>query len=187
MSQLRMIRPDLDELPKIKIPEEYEIRTYKPGDEVHWVRIIKASFGEEESPEDVRKKIMDKPQFVPEGFFFATYQGKPVGTAYAWRQSPDETEVGSVEMVGVVPEHQGHRLGKLLSLCVLYSFKKQRLSKAILGTDDHRLPAIKTYLNLGFKPLYREDSHQERWKAVFEKLDAEMPETLWEKDVNYKN
>lgn len=183
MSQLRMIRPNLDELPEIKVPKEYEIRTYKPGDEVHWARIINASFGGERSPEDARNQIMDKPQFVPEGLFFATYKGKPVGTATAWRQSPDETEVGYVHMVGVVPSYQGHRLGKLVSLCVLHFFSKHGFSMAMLDTDDHRLPALKTYLNLGFKPLYREDSHQERWRKVFEKLDVEQIEVLWEKDI----
>jgi len=170
MSQLRMIRPNLDELPKIQIPKGYAIRTYEPGDEVHWAEIINASFGGKRSAEDTRKEIMDKPHFAPERLFFATYQGKPVGTACAWREPPDETEVGYVHMVGVVPEHQGYRLGRLVSLCVLYSFKEQGLSRAILDTDDHRLPAIKTYLNLGFRPLYREDSHRKRWKAVLEKL-----------------
>ena len=187
MSQLRMIRQNLEELSEIKIPKGYGIRTYKPGDEAHWARITNASFGGKRSPEDARKEIMDRPQFVPEGLFFVIYQGKPVGTACAWRQSRDETEVGQLHMVGVVPEHQGHRLGELVSLCVLHFFKEHDFSMAWLGTDGHRLPALKTYLNLGFKPLYREDSHQERWKAVFEKLGVEMPEILWEKDVNYKN
>ena len=187
MSQLKMIRPNLDKLLKIQIPKGYGIRTYEPGDEVHWARIINDSFGGDRSAEDARKKIMAKPQFIPEGLFFATYQGEPVGTACAWRQSPDEMEVGCVHMVGVVSEHQGHRLGKLVCLRVLYFFKEHGFSMAILSTDDHidRLPAVKTYLNIGFKPLYRDDSHPERWRVVCEKLGVEAPETLWENDIKY--
>ncbi len=183
MSQLRMIRPNLDELPQIQIPKGYGLRTYEPGDEAHWAVIINSSFGGERSAEDARKEIMDRPQFVPEGLFFATYGGKPVGTACAWRQSPDETKVGYVHMVGVETEHQGHRLGKLVSLRVLYFFKEHGFSMAILDTDDDRLPAIKTYLNIGFKPLYRDDSYPKRWRDICEKLSVEMPETLWEKDI----
>ena len=176
MSQLKMIRPDLEDLSEIQIPEGYSVRTYKSGDEVHWARIIDASFGGERSAEHARKEIMDRKQFVPEGLFFATYHGEPVGTACAWREAPEETEVGDVHMVGVVPERQGHRLGKLVSLCVLHFFKKHGFSMATLNTDDERLPAIKTYLNLGFKPVYRDDTHPKRWKAVSEEMGFEMPE-----------
>ena len=178
MSQLRMLRPDLEELPEIQIPEGYGVRTYRPGDEANWARIIDASFGGRRSAEDARKEIINKPQFAPEGLFFATHQGKPVGTACAWRGTPEETEVGYLHMVGVVPEHQGHRLGKLVSLCVLHFFKEHHFSRALLDTDDGRLPALKTYLNLGFKPVYRDDSHEERWKAVSGNLRVELPESF---------
>ncbi len=39
-----------------------------------------------------------------------------------------------------------------------------------LCTDDWRLPAVKTYLNLGFEPEIIHESHPARWKAVFETL-----------------
>ena len=176
MSQLKMIRPNLKDLPDIRIPDGYSVRTYVSGDEVHWARIIDASFGGERSPEHARKEIMDRKQFAPAGLFFATYQGEPVGTACAWREAPEEREVGQVHMVGVVPEHQGHRLGKLVCLCVLHFLKENGCSKAVLGTDDERLPAIKTYLNIGFKPVYRDDTHTKRWKAISQNMDIEIKE-----------
>ncbi len=168
--------PDLEQLPEIQIPEGYAVRSYRPGDEIHWARIIDASFGGNRSAEDVKEEIVNKPQFTPEGLFFATCQGEPVGTACAWRGKPEETEVGQLHMVGVEPEHQGHRLGKLVSICVLHFLKKHSFSMAMLDTDDERLPAVKTYLNLGFRPVYRDDSHPGRWKAVSENLGIETPE-----------
>lgn len=178
MSQLRMSRPDLENLPEIQIPEGYSVRTYKPGDEVHWARIINASFGGERIAEDARKEIMDRKQFDPEGLFFVTHQEELVGAACAWREAQEEKKVGYLHMVGVVPEHQGHRLGKLISLCVLHFLRKHGFSEAMLDTDDGRLPALKTYLNLGFRPVYRDDSHSGRWKAVSENLGIEIPEPI---------
>ena len=178
MSQLRMRRPDMRNLPEIQIPEGYAVRTYEPGDEIHWARIINASFGGKRGAEDARKEIIDREQFAPEILFFVTHQGKPVGTACAWRKAPDETKTGYLHMVGVIPEHQGNSLGKLVSLCVLHYFKKHGFSEAMLDTDDNRLPALKTYLNLGFRPVYRDDSHPKRWEAVSENLGVKIPESL---------
>ena len=73
-------------------------------------------------------------------------------------------------MVGVMPEHSGYRLGKWVSLAVLYYHRQQGFKCAVLGTDDFRLPAIKTYLNLDFMPIYVEDDQPERWQVIFEKL-----------------
>ena len=42
--------------------------------------------------------------------------------------------------------------------------------QAALLTDDPRLPAIKTYLNLGFVPEHRDDTHPARWEAVAGRL-----------------
>jgi mycothiol synthase len=40
-----------------------------------------------------------------------------------------------------------------------------------LQTDDWRLPAIKTYLNLGYVPLLCEPDMEERWRLVCRNLD----------------
>lgn len=185
--QLRMVRPDLDNLPKLELPLGYGMRTYREGDEVHWANIISDSFGgKQRTAEDTRNEITGQERFVPDGFYFATHDGTPVGTACAWRQTVDETEVGYVHMVGVASAHTGHKLGKWVSLAVLIYFRDYGFRCAMLDTDDFRIPAIKTYLNLGFVPVYIEDGQPKRWQAIFEKLKlsfmedriASMPEIL---------
>lgn len=168
--QLRMVRPNLNRLPALEIPEHYEVRTYRNGDDVHWANVIGASFGRQRTAADARRTIMDCPVFDPKGLYFATYQGQPVATACAWKKSPDETEIGYIHMVGVVPEHEGHRLGKWVSLCVLLYFQERGFKCAILDTDDFRLPAVKTYLNLDFLPVYVDTDQPDRWRQIFEKL-----------------
>ena len=174
--QLRMVRPNLEDLPELELPVGYGMRTYRKGDEVHWARIISDSFGgRERTAQDTENEITNRDVFVPDGFYFATHRDVPVGTACAWRQSVDEKDVGYVHMVGVVAEHTGHKLGKWVSLAVLCYFRDNNFKCSMLDTDDFRVPAIKTYLNLGFIPVYVEAEQSERWRNIFEKLELAHP------------
>jgi mycothiol synthase len=69
-----------------------------------------------------------------------------------------------------MPEHQGKQLGLVLVLHVLDYFKKKGFREAILDTDDFRLPAIRTYLKLGFEPVYIGENHRRRWELIMHKL-----------------
>lgn len=192
--QLRMVRPNLDKLPKLELPEGYGLRSYQEGDEGHWANIISDSFGgRERTAEDTRNEITGRDVFVPDGLYFVTHQDIPVGTACAWRQSVEETDVGYVHMVGVLGYHTGHKLGKWVSLAVLYYFRDNGFSCSMLDTDDFRIPAIKTYLNLGFVPVYVDDTQPERWVEILNKLklplmttqisqlQVSLPTELWAK------
>ncbi len=170
--QLRMVRPNLNDLPKLELPHGYGLRTFQEGDEVHWANIISDSFGgRERTAQDTHNEIISRDVFVPEGLFFVTHENIPVGTACAWRQSVKENDVGYVHMVGVTGEHTGQKLGKWVSLAVLFYFRDHGFTCSILDTDDFRLPAIKTYLNLGFVPVYVENSQPKRWEDIFKRLE----------------
>ena len=168
--QLRMVRPDLENLPALEVPAGYAVRTYQDGDDVHWANIINASFGGERTAAHTRREIIDREVFDPEGLFFATFQGTPIGTACTWKRSTDEREVGYLHMVGVGSKHAGHGLGKCVSLCVLHHLKAHGFICAMLDTDDFRLPAVKTYLNLSFSPVYVDTDQPSRWQKVIENL-----------------
>jgi mycothiol synthase len=77
-----------------------------------------------------------------------------------------------VHYVAAAPDHAGKKLGYLASLATLYEFVRLKCKMAVLDTDDYRLPAIKTYLNLGFMPYHRDDTHEARWTAVDAALAA---------------
>lgn len=172
--QLRMVRRDLDNLPELEMPDGCGIRTYAPGDEEAWAEIMNTRIGDW-TAEKCRKELISQPQFLPDGLFLATFEGKPVGSACAWRKSPDGWQEGWVHMVCVLPEHRGKRLGRTLILAVLHYFHARGFRQAWLDTDDWRLPAIKSYLRLGFEPHCYDDSHPARWQAVYDKLGIRSP------------
>jgi mycothiol synthase len=178
MAQLRMRRSDLESLPPVEMPAGYRLRTYAPGDEAAWARIMNTGIGQSHTAEKCRENLIDRPQFRPEGLFFAvTDGGDAVGSACAWRRSAEEECTGYVHMVCALPEHRGYRLGYWLSLAVLHRFREWGMREAILDTDDFRLPALRIYLDLGFLPLLREEdpTQPERWRNVAAELGVTLP------------
>jgi len=172
MAGLCMKRPNLNNLDEIIIPEGYQLRTYIEGDQEAWIEIIKATFpigGLDWNVDRFQREFLDCPQFRYNSLFFATYEGEPVGTTCAWIEPSNE---GLLHMVAVLPEHQGKRLAYVLCLSAVHYFKEKGFETVKLNTDDNRLPAIKTYLNLGFVPEYIDESHKELWSVVFQKLGS---------------
>jgi mycothiol synthase len=169
--QLKMRRPHLNNLPSIAIPHGYEFRTYRKGDEQVWAEIMNVGFDTNRTAGNVQEELTRMPQFIPDGLFFVTYGGKPVGSACAWRETVGEWREGVVYMVAVVPEHRGHRLGYFLTLLVLHWFREHGFENVGLTTDDWRLAALKEYLQLGFRPVITDDNMKQRWVRVIQQLN----------------
>ncbi len=167
--QLRMVRRNLDGLPELVVPKAYRLRTYRPGDEEAWAAIMNTGLGEW-TAERCAERLTGRPQFLPDGLFFVTHRGRPVGSACAWRESPDEWKIGIVHMVCVLPGHRSKGLGYLVTLAVLHYLRDHGFKEASLATDDFRIPAIRAYQALGFEPFYCDESHRARWNAVLEKI-----------------
>ncbi len=108
-----------------------------------------------------------------EGIFFLTISDDYVATATDKR--PLEIEVGYLHMAAVAPRYRGRGLGRCISLAALLHMRERGCLKAVLDTDDFRLPAIATYLGLGFVPDMLEADHAERWRAIFAELGAARP------------
>jgi mycothiol synthase len=175
-----MWRPHLDGLPDPVVPSGYRLRTFRAGDEQAWGEIMatEGGIGREWSVEKVRERIVERPQFDPAGLFFATSDtddDRPVASACAWWR--EEGDMGNVHMVCAVPSHRGRGLGRLVTVAVLHRLRERGFRSADLTTDDFRLAAIKSYLGMGFVPVYRTDpdrldDHEARWSAVFAALLA---------------
>jgi len=175
-----MRRKDLSGLPAVELPPGYSLRTSGPGDDAAWAVILGEAFGERRwTAEDFRKTMVEDPAYRPDRIFFVVDPaGVPCATASAYRHPPWGDRVGYVHYVAVRPSHAGWRLGYAVSLAVLHQFVAEGCPWCVLTTDDWRLPAIKTYLRLGFAPFVRHASHPDRWRAVFARLGAAAPEAF---------
>lgn len=166
--QLVMCLENFDELPGMDLPAGYTIRSAKVGDEQAWVDIINDSFGffANRSFDALKHEAC----FSYDHVFFICFNGIPVGTATSWYRPEWSNGTGYLHMVGVKKEHSGKHLGAYVSLEALYDMKKRGFMSCVLQTDDFRIPAIKTYLRLGFKPKFTHENHQERWAYIKEKV-----------------
>ncbi|MCC6442727.1 MAG: GNAT family N-acetyltransferase [Armatimonadetes bacterium] len=167
LPQLKMRRRCLRNLPSLSLPEGYTARAMRSGEEMVWAALLNSvgDLGEwtkERVDENLRGPI--PPDHV---FFIASRDAdEPVATAcIVLHHDEDETEA-EVGWVAVRPDHQGRRLGYWVCLSVLHEIQKMNYDRTYLHTDDFRLPALKTYLNLGFEPDCWHESHNERWDKI---------------------
>ena len=123
--------------------------------------------------EDFQKNMLE-----PEGlekdqiFLVKEATGRIVATATAWLKPGDR---GYLHMVAALPDARGLGLGGLLTQHVLDFFLTRGIDYITLDTDDFRLPAIKTYLRLGFIPVLSEYGADQLWKDIFVKTGLHTP------------
>ena len=164
--QLVMVKENLEDLPPVVLPDGYSIRHFLPGDEHHWENILNKSFGESNPPRSFDQIMGMDASCSPERVLFVTYKDIPIATASAWYIPSKGLKTGYVHYVGICPEHSGKKLGYLVSLAVLHRFVYEGRTRAVLQTDDFRVPAVKTYLQLGFQPFLVEEDQRQRWSNV---------------------
>jgi GNAT superfamily N-acetyltransferase len=168
--QLVMELDSLENLPDVTVPAGYTIRTYREGDSADWCRLISAGIGGKYDEKQFRQSTAGASGFDPQGLFFAERDGLTVGTACAIYSADFPSDMGYLHMVAVDPMHRGHGLGKALTVAVLRRFRGRRFKRAVLQTDDFRLAAIRLYLSLGFRPWFTHESHEARWREVYQEL-----------------
>lgn len=168
--QLRMVRPHLNELPEPALPAPLKLRVYQPGDEALWVGVLNEN-GQLGKWDLARAESAFRGSgwVWRESIHLIMHGERAVATAcmQLHKARPDLPELG---WVAVVPQWQRQGLGRAVSLFVLHFMKRQGYQHCILRTDDFRLPAIQTYLRLGFWPELSHPSFPDRWQAVFAQL-----------------
>jgi len=164
--QLVITRESLAGLPPVSLPEGYALRHFRPGDEPYWEAVLNHSFGESDPPRRFVTTMACDSACCPERVLFVARDDIPVATASAWYKPEWGADTGYVHYVGTDPAHKGKRLGYWVSLAVLHRFVFEGRTRAVLQTDDFRVPAIKIYLRLGFAPWLVEEEQRERWRKI---------------------
>lgn len=160
-----MRRGSLRDLPPPELPPGVALHPGGAGDEPALALLLRAAFEDETWTEErVRRALTAAPDV--ERVLVLRADDEIVATASA-RLLPERFPgAGYVHWVAVAPAKRGLRLGAAVTLAVLHAFRELGLDTAVLETDDHRLPAIRTYLRLGFEPLEADAESAARWAAV---------------------
>ena len=170
-TRLFMRHPSLAEIPPLpEPPAGYVLRGYQPVDGSGLAALLTRAFGEAWDEARVRRDLAETPDV--EQIYLIAYHDKLVATASA-RLLPDEYPgSGYVHWVGADPAHQGKGLGRLVSLRLLHHFRAAGLRDAVLETNGFRLPAVRTYLRLGFVPErhYGDADEQRRWSRLLPQI-----------------
>jgi mycothiol synthase len=174
-SQLAM-RRSLDELPPLEVAEGLRVERYRDGDDRAWLDLLNRNDELRQpdaagTPQPWTVPPWRRPeQAIPlESVHFVRSGSKTLATACAIEHATaPRWELG---WVAADPSALGKGLGRLVALATLH-FMRDELGadEAFLLTDDERLPAIRTYLRLGFVPEPRSDDEAGRWDAVLEQM-----------------
>jgi N-acetylmuramic acid 6-phosphate etherase len=170
--QVLMIKEDLSGLPVVDLPPGYWIRTFEPGDEPLWENLIAEAFGLGYDKLTFEQRLRLEAGYRPRRVLFMFKEDEPVATASAWFRPQYGPETGYLHMVAVREHERGQGLGYQISLAALHEMASEGRTSAVLKTELYRLPAIRTYLKLGFEPWIIEDSHRDRWQRIFSQLNA---------------
>jgi len=168
-NRLIMIRESLETIPEFELPEGFELRWYRPGDEVLWLEIhLKADRYNQITSELFQQQFgSDSAQLAQRQCYLVASNGKEIGTATAWfGKDPEFKEFGRVHWVALLPEYQGRGLSKPLLGAVCKRLRDLGHTGAYLSTSAERIPAIRLYLRFGFKPWMRNEQEKNIWQQL---------------------
>lgn len=188
MQQLKM-RIITNKVNEPTLPEGFNIRVADDdsmSDRQAWVNICKNGL----LPEDAGVQYYEDVLIRHEGYktgdtFFVVKKSESIPVATVTTICLSENE-GYVHMVAACDDARGLGIGNYLSEYALYNLTRQGRYNIWLTTDDFRVPAIKSYLRSGFRPVDCDTDMEERWLAWVEKYGYNDVEFLDEKGTVIK-
>jgi mycothiol synthase len=151
------------------LPPGYALRVATSVDDRAIADVMVSAFGPDWSVTRVHEALLDADD-VKETFVVAA-RGVPVATASARLMPEVYPGSGYLHWVAVDADHRGKHLGRVVSLAVLRAFRELGCHDAVLETDPPRLPAIRLYLGLGFRPEHVASEHDAVWRGILSDLE----------------
>ena len=175
---VRMIRPDLEGIPRQPLPPGYSVRWYRPGDAQTWLAVQSAT----------ERLVTITPDMHPHEFgtdpnvlgrrqcFLLNAGGIPVGTATAWFGDDERGRSwGRLHWLAIVPQEQGLGLGKALLATACGRMRELGHKQAYLVTSTGRIPAINLYLRFGFVPEILTADDAAAWNEMRPHVSVPLP------------
>ncbi len=169
MTQLFMVHPGpLTDFSAPALDSGYAIRKAVQADSRALAELLSEAYDDAWSAPRVGRELLDAPD-VPVTWVIEDSAG--IVAVASERILPDSyPDAGYVHYVAVSRRARGHRLGAAVTAQCLIGFGKRGLPTAVLETDDFRVPAVVTYLRLGFVPEIRPQTASVETKSWSELL-----------------
>ena len=178
---LQMVWPGslLNSPPEVHVPIGYTLRTYRPGDEASFYRLMDLAGFKDWDDEVLRPWFS---MILPGGWYFIVDRASHelVATAMAHHR-PDAHQpfAGSLGWLAGHPDHAGKGLGMAVSAAVVRRLLQAGYENIYLFTEDWRLAALHIYLTLGWVPLLYMPDMEGRWRTVCDKIGWPFTPDEW--------
>ncbi len=170
--QLLMWFPSGQSIPEKNVPNGFVYRSFKGGDETAWCDLLNAN-GQLGVWDRERIENEQLPILAEDGqSFISSADGKLVACAGVYDRERVDGPCWEIGWIAVDPAYQGLGLGRSVAAEALRFTRRLAKRPVYLLTDDFRIPAIKTYLKLGFVPDWSHPSYEDRWKDIFASLGS---------------
>lgn len=137
----------------------------------HWLDIVQYGLSKGRMEEEYYTNLMTNWRDYDDNYcFFVCKDGLPIATITTIFHR--QTNEAYIHMVACKEGYREMGIGNLLNQIALYHIKEQRMRSAFLTTDDWRIPAIKSYLKIGFTPDLVDEDDVERWDAIFKVIQS---------------
>lgn len=166
--RVRMMRPNLKDLPQWELPKGFRSSWYCPGDEAHWMTIQ----GQAEQYHSITREVFSREfennaEELSRRQCFLWEGNEPVGTATAWfEKTALGIALGRIHWVAIRPQWQGRGLSKPLMSITLLRLLALGHDRAVLGTAASRVAAISLYQKCGFLPQIHDPKEEKVWRKI---------------------
>ena len=153
---------------------EFTCRTFDGSDEDidKWLEIVAHGLtGEKLAPDFFRKCMYEHGELEYDKFFIVEADGDSAATLAVIPNY--EKKEGYIHMVACKEEYRGRGIGTRMNAEAVRALHRAGMETAYLTTDDFRIPAIRSYLRVGFYPDIIDEEHRARWDAIFEIINAD--------------
>ena len=180
-TQLHMVWPEhfLNTPPPLQLPSGYSLRTYQPGDEPCFFKVMELAGWpgwNAEKPRPWRERIL------PHGWFIIVHNTNNgiVATAMAFRDRWEfRCQGGELGWVVCILGHRGKGLGVAVSAAATTRLIEEGYRHVHLYTEGWRLAALKIYLKLGYIPFLYAPGMLERWCTICTQIQWPFTPEKW--------
>lgn len=168
--------------PRVSPADGYSIRTFQPGDEAAFLDLMaRLDFG----PWDEAQLAYNLNKIIPEGWFFVTDSSRRiVATAMCLHNYSGQSPfTGDLGWLACHADHRGKSLGLALCARVTQRLLEAGYTTIQLHTEYFRLPAITTYLRIGFVPLITSSEASSLWEEACTRLNWRFTPVIWQRQT----